>query len=197
MKQQPEHFESNQHTLHQAPKTLIPNVLAQLGLEGKSKNVDQSLASLPKNLQAEDWQTRLVALEARNHQGGPVPIEQLLLALHDEDVSVRAVAVRLLGKRDDSVAMTGLEEALHDSDWHVRETAVFALGEHVSPPAHLLILAQNDEDSAVRKAATSMLQDMQTESFTVRSLSPDEILRTQPNTRFSKAYDYRNSLLRY
>ncbi len=197
MKQPPEQFESNEQRLHQAPKTLIPNVLAQLGLEGKRKNVDGSLASVMKSLQAENWHTRLAALEVLNHQGRSVPIEPLLLALHDEDASVRASAVRLLGQRDDSVAMTGLEEALRDSDWHVRETAVFALGQHASPPIHLLVLAQNDEDNAVQKAATSILRDIQTESYIVRSLSPDEVLQTPFNTRFSKVYDYTNGLLRH
>ena len=48
MKQEPEQFEPNQQTPHQAPQMLIPNVLAQLGLEGKRKNVDHSLASLKK-----------------------------------------------------------------------------------------------------------------------------------------------------
>ena len=197
MKQQPEQFESNEQLLHQAPKTLIPNVMAQLGLEGKRNLVDNSLSSLTISLQSEHWQTRLAALEALNRQGKLIPVEPLLLALHDKDASVRAIAVRLLGQRDDSVAMTGLEEALHDPDWHVRETAVFALGQHPSPPINLLLLTQNDEDSAVRKAATSMLQDMQTESFTVRSLSPDEVLQAQSSTRFSKVYDYTNILLRY
>lgn len=183
--------------LHQAPKALIPDVLGHLGLEGKRKIVDRSLASIKKSLQAENWHTRLAALEALDQQNGDVPIEPLLFTLHDADASVRAVAVRLLGQRDESVAMTGLEEALRDPDWHVRETAVFALGQHVSPPIDLLVFAQNDEDSAVRKAATSILQDIQTESYTVRSLSPDKVQQTQSNPHFSKVYDYTNRLLRH
>ena len=69
MKQQPEQFESNEQLLHQAPKTLIPNVMAQLGLEGKRNLVDNSLSSLTISLQSEHWQTRLAALEALNRQG--------------------------------------------------------------------------------------------------------------------------------
>ena len=49
------------------------------------------------------------------------------------------------------------------------------------------MLAQNDEDSAVREAAKSVLQDVQAESFTIRSLSPNEVLRSQSNTHFAKS----------
>ncbi len=136
-------------------------------------------------------------LAALHQQDGPVPIELLLQALHDEDASVRAVAVRLLGERDDNAAMTALETALDDSDCHVRETAVFALGQLISPPVDLLIQAQHDEDSVVREAATSVLLDIQTESFTIRSLPPNEVLPARSHTHFAKVFDYTNKILQW
>lgn len=195
MKQHPEHFESDKQQMHRAPETLIPNVLAQLGLESTYKNGAISSASLQKSLQANDWQTRLFALEAFHRQSESVPPELLVHLLHDEDASVRASAVRLLSKIDDSTAMSALETALHDPNWHVRETAVFALGQHISPPINLLLLAQNDEDSSVREAAAHVLREVQTEEFTMRSLTPDEVLQAQPNSRSHTTHGYMNNIL--
>ncbi len=192
MKQQPEQFESNKQTLHQVPETLIPNMLAQLGLEGTRKSANDSLASLIENLRVDDWQTRLIAVEALDRQTGPIPVEPLLRALHDEDASVRAVAVRMLGKLDNSDAMTGLEAALHDPDWHVRETAVFVLGQHISPPVEILTMAQHDEDIAVRRAATMMLQDIQIENTTMQPLPASATRHIHSHTLLSSISDYKN-----
>ena len=197
MKQQPEHFELHEQEIHSAPETLIPNVLTQLGLNVTRKHKESSSASLLTSVQANDWQTRLAALEALHHQNAPIPHELLFHALHDEDASVRASAVRSLGKRDDSIATAELETALHDPDWHVRETAVLVLGEQVSPPIHLLELAQNDKDSMVREAATSMLRDRQTEDFTIRSLAPDELLQARSTMHFSRVIGYKNTIVWY
>ncbi len=177
MRQQPEQFEPE----NRAPDTLIPNVMARLGLDASNNNTTPSLAETLHQLHTDDWQTRLAAVEALGRQHTQLPAETLLALLKDSDASVRATAVRVLGHTNDEKLLERLHVALHDPDWHVRETAVFVLGSSPYPPIELLDTAQSDEDNAVRDAATMMLQEIHGDQIVIQPLSVPGASKEQHN----------------
>ncbi|HTK06461.1 MAG TPA: HEAT repeat domain-containing protein [Ktedonobacteraceae bacterium] len=164
--------ENENHHFHmqdeQAPSSLMPALLARLGLDGSEQVPEPSLAALKIALSSPEWTVRIDAVQKLEHVRDEESFQLLLAALHDEDDSVRACAIRVLGRRSDSakhVALEQLETALHDSAWHVRETAVYALAV-LGDQTSLLALreALHDSDDAVRQAAQIAIQRLQHEA---------------------------------
>lgn len=126
-----------------APPSLLPSVLARLGLTGSRSGPATSLEALQAALSSPEWTTRVAALHELAGLHDPTSLALLFPALRDEDPSVRATAVRVLGTRGnlaDPATFAHLETALHDSDWHVRATALRALnmeGTSLDPTSHL------------------------------------------------------------
>lgn len=146
----------------QAPATLLPSILHQLGLanEPVAESSEIAVDDVVMNLRSEDWQTRIAAVRTLGKLGEHVPVELLNGALEDEDSSVRAAAVHVLGCAGKRAPLPRLVTALHDTDWHVRETAVLVLSNwRQDVPAEELNSALYDEDGLVRQAAQFALHD--------------------------------------
>jgi len=142
----------------QAPTTLLPNVLHQLGLTLEPYPVEVSseiaVDDIVANLKDEDWRLRIAAVRKLASFGERVPVELLDAALEDEDSSVRAAAVHVLGCAGKRAPLPRLMAALHDADWHVRETAIYVLGDgRQGIPRAELAHALHDVDALVRQAA--------------------------------------------
>jgi WD40 repeat protein len=157
----------NEHENHhfEAPPSLMPTLLARLGLTGSEQAPVTSLAGLKTALNSPEWTVRIDAVQKLEHVKDPDAFRLLLTALHDEDGSVRACAIRVLGTRNDPLkyfALEQLETALHDSEWHVRETAIYALAE-LGDQTSLFVLRDvlNDTDDAVHAAAHAAIQHLQ------------------------------------
>ncbi|GAC1366939.1 MAG: hypothetical protein NVSMB44_31800 [Ktedonobacteraceae bacterium] len=142
----------------QAPPTLFPNVLHQLGLSTgpaiTERPVETAVDDVVLNLQSYDWQMRIAAVRTLGKLGEHIPVELLEGALEDEDSSVRAAAVAVLGNAGTRTSVPHLVQALHDGDWHVRETAILALSNwRQDVPTAELNQALYDVDGSVRQAA--------------------------------------------
>jgi|GEM_PF-3716230 len=183
-------FSEQPMPIEQAPASLMPALLALLGLDGSAPTspTDPSVSALRKALADPDWATRAAAVEQLEDLGDWVSFDLLLSALHDEDEMVRAVAVRVLGKRGDPADRSiraHLEEALHDPAWHVRETAIYALSE-LGASASILALSEalRDDDDDVRRAAMHAIDqlhhDAATEPTLNESLESDQDMLSEP-----------------
>src|SRR6266700_2943893 len=75
------------------PGTLLPAVLARLGLNHAPFSGEPSIEELVTALNDPAWQVRTAAIQALGSLDEHVPIEPLLAALDDEDPSVRAAAI--------------------------------------------------------------------------------------------------------
>ena len=183
-------FSEQPMPIEQAPASLMPALLALLGLDGSAPTspTDPSVSALRKALADPDWATRAAAVEQLEDLGDWVSFDLLLSALHDKDEMVRAVAVRVLGKRGDPADRSiraHLEEALHDPAWHVRETAIYALSE-LGASASILALSEalRDDDDDVRRAAMHAIDqlhhDAATEPTLNESLESDQDMLSEP-----------------
>jgi len=166
----------DQHT-QQAPLSLVPMLLAQLGLDQPRRVPDTSLEGLRKALQDPAWMVRAATVQVLAEMEDRESFALLLSALLDEDASVQACAVCILGKRGDrkdQAMIEQLETALRDPTWHVRESAVYALGA-MNAFASIVKLREvlNDSDAEVRRAATQVIERLQ-------SLAPEENPATMP-----------------
>src|SRR5260370_3448530 len=75
----------------QAPASLLPTILASLGLEGSGAQASQSPASVTDALQSEQWQERLRAV--RLLAGSRASLEPLASAVPDPARPARAPVV--------------------------------------------------------------------------------------------------------
>ncbi len=152
----------------QAPPSLVPTLLARLGLDEPSSVPDISLEGLRKALATPDWTVRTGAVQSLANLSDRESFDLLLSALHDEDVSVRSAAVRVLGQRGDPadrVVIERLEAALRDPAWHVRETAVYALGTmNASVSISVLREFLHDSDDEVRLAAMQVIERFESDA---------------------------------
>lgn len=152
----------------QAPSSLMPAVLARLGLDEPRATLAPSPETLRAALADPDWTVRAAAVQQLADLNDQASFALLLDALRDEDGAVRAGVVRVLGQRgdpEDAITREHLEMAVHDPDWHVRETAVYALdklGARVS--ISTLREAVRDNDDEVRRAAMQAIQHLQAEA---------------------------------
>ncbi len=159
------HFHAQDAHLEQAPSSLMPTLLARLGLNGSEPVPETSLAVLRTALNSPEWTVRINAVQELEHVRDQEASRLLFIALNDEDGSVRACAIRVLGVRNDlskRVVLEQLEAALHDKEWHVRETAVNALAA-LDDQTSLAALrdALHDTDDAVQDAALQAIQHLQ------------------------------------
>ncbi len=148
----------------QAPPTLLPRVLDQLGLtlEAHAVEVPSEIVvdDLIEDLQNDNWQMRIAAVRRLGKLGERAPVSLLEAALDDEDSSVRAAVVQVLGCMGKRAPLPRLVAALHDADWHVREVAVCVLGSWKQDiPGTELTSALYDVDASVRQAARLVLHD--------------------------------------
>jgi len=110
-------------------------------------------------LQDKDPKVRRAAISKLDRIKATLPVEPLLVALHDTDSQVRFTAHRLLLTRvTDAQAVSPLLIALQDPDTNVRRGAVEALGQigdiwAVDP----LLTVLQDPDPNVRKGAVQAL----------------------------------------
>src|SRR5579859_2522976 len=96
-------FQSPDENTLQAPHSLVPQLLARLGLDESPRVLDSSPESLGKAVSHPVWTVRATAIEALANLSDQQSLEWLLAALHDDDdESVRACAARVLGKRGDA-----------------------------------------------------------------------------------------------
>jgi len=141
-----------------APDSLLPAVLARLGLGSSRLSGKAPLEALLRALHDPEWQVRVAALHALGALDEEAPLEALVARLHDEAWQVRNAAVQVLGELRARTPLEPLAESLHDEAWQVRTAAVQALGELAERvPFELLIVDLNDEDTSVRVAATQAL----------------------------------------
>src|SRR6266568_481958 len=132
------------------PGTLLPTVLARLGLNHAPFSGEPSIEELVTALNDPAWQVRTAAIQALGSLDEHVPIEPFVAALDDEDLSVRAAAIWAIGGLDEQAPVDRLLAALHDSEWLVREMAAMTLGtlgERV--PAEPLLTALRDTNQVV------------------------------------------------
>lgn len=165
-------FEDSQKT--QAPPSLMPAVLARLGLSEPRPALAPSPDMLKAALTDQDWTVRASAVQELANLRDQASFVLLLTALRDEDSAVRASAVRVLGQRgdpDDAVTRQHLEAAVRDPDWHVRETAIYAL-DRLGARASISALreAVRDNDDEVRRAAMQAIQHLQAEASEAEEL---------------------------
>lgn len=183
-------FSEQPASIEQAPASLVPALLARLGLDNSAPTplADPSVSALRKALADPDWATRAAAVEQLEDLDDWVSFDLLLSALRDEDEMVRAVAVRVLGKRGDQADRSlraRLEETLHDPAWHVRETAIYALRELDASQSILALSdALRDDDDDVRRAAMHAIDqlhhDATTEPTSNKSLESDQDTLSEP-----------------
>ncbi len=140
-----------------APSSVIPNVLARLGLRGLDVLPEKSLDQPGDALHSGAWYVRAAAVRALMSLGKQAPIEPLVEALKDKDETVRALAVRALGGLEERAPVEQLVVALADDAWIVREAAVLALGE-LGERAEPLVKVLDDEDVSVRTAVAWVFQ---------------------------------------
>jgi len=162
------------------PGTLLPTVLARLGLNNAPFSAEPSIGELVTALNDPAWQVRTAAIQALGSLDEPVPIEPLVAALDDEDLSVRAAAIWAIGSLDEQAPVDRLLTALHDSEWLVREMAAMTLGtlgERV--PAEPLLTALRDTNPFVSRAAALALAQTHPE---VVSLLAAQVAIQQPAT---------------
>src|SRR5260370_11909292 len=152
----------------QAPPSLMPALLARLGLDGSEQASPTSLAELRMALAHPMWTVRAKAVQDIERLSDADSWQLLLTVLEDEDPSVRASAVCVLGARGDRTDQSvyaRLLETLRDPEWHVRETAVYALGALGGSTALLTVRdSLYDNDDTVRRAALLVIQRLQREA---------------------------------
>ncbi len=98
---------------------------------------------------------------------GASAAEALTKALSDLDVGVRLASIEGLAKAGDSQALS--KAAKQDKDPKVRAAAVQAFARVKNPPTDSLLLALNDPDSGVKRAAAEVLGGL-TDKTAVRPL---------------------------
>ena len=149
----------------QAPPTLLPNVLASLGLGEPAITVNASLDQVLNGLRSPEYRIRIATLRALRAPATRAPLELIIAALDDENAFVRAAAVQLLGKFGNQMSVDRLISTLHDRSWYVRAMAVITLGNlHERPLSSILAPALNDEDPSVREIAQQIMSRQPTQA---------------------------------
>ncbi len=78
-------YQSPGESAPQAPHSLVPQLLARLGLDASSRALDASPESLGKAIFHPVWTVRAAAAEALANRSDQQSLKWLLSALHDED----------------------------------------------------------------------------------------------------------------
>ncbi len=145
----------------QAPASLLPAVLAHLGLE--SAYVEPSPDDLLKVLRDEAWQVRIRAVRMFGVQAKAtgLALEPLIVALHDPIWQVRAMAVLALAEQGARMPLEPVADALNDEESAVRAVAARALGlSGERAPLEVLVTATTDPAWLVREAVLLALGEL-------------------------------------
>ncbi len=149
-----------------APDSLIPNVLARLGLGKVSVSSDTPIEPLIADLRNPQWHVRMVAVKKLGMLGEKAPVDLLTAALDDENESVRVASVQALGALGERASVEPLLAALQDKQRMVRAAAaqaLGALGERAS--VEQLAIALKDEDESVRMAAAQAMETLREQAL--------------------------------
>ncbi len=165
---------SRNRSLHEvrAPATLLPGVLARLGLPSSATDQPDPVMQEKATMTSPSWYIRAAAVRALEKHDNQATLDLLLAALEDEHESVRAVAVHALGKTGSRVPIECLLNALEDPSWQVREMAALALAKFGTHALSALVQARHDPSSPVRDAAQTALQS--TEQAAQLALSQED-----------------------
>lgn len=140
----------------QPPASLLPDILAQLGLSNAppGRTMSQHLTALSNANTL--WQERVQALQALAEFGAQVPPERIAACLKDKHKAVRMAAVHTLGKlaKQRAVPAEYFTAAWRDSHGEVRATVLQVMATlDTRELTKLLLVALKDEDKIVRTAA--------------------------------------------
>jgi HEAT repeats len=108
------------------PVTPLPTPTPE-GLQAPSLPEQSGDASLPEMLEAEDEETRALAVVGLAAMGGEQAIAALRKALKDKEAWIRETAVEALADIGGEQAVQGLQQALRDENEDVRRAAQEAL----------------------------------------------------------------------
>lgn len=141
-----------------APGSLLPTVLARLGLDHAYFSSETSIEELVIALSDPAWQRRAAAARMLAERSEGASMGPLLVALHDSVWQVRTTVIQALGALDQSVPIEPLLAALDDEDPSVRAAAVWAIGRlGEQAPLDRLLAALHDSEWLVREMAAMML----------------------------------------
>lgn len=99
--------------------------------------------------------------------GAAAQADDPLAGLESSDPAARARAARTAGDQGLAAAAEALQRLLSDAEWEVRAAAARALGRlrHVAAKRDLMVLAQTDPSTAVRRAAAEAVKQLDPQGF--------------------------------
>ena len=142
-----------------ASRSLIPKVLAHLGLESEGVSPHTSIEALTLLLRHDLWQVRLSAIRRLRLLAEPKTDELLELALEDENEFVRMMAAQALEGRSRSVPLlqskTGRVQNTSFSTDQKRETAKF-IPTATKVPVEIFCSYAHQDEPHLRKLETHL-----------------------------------------
>lgn len=113
------------------------------------------------DIETQNTEARLQAIERHAARGGPQAVAPLIKALEDNDFQIRKLAALALGEIGDMRAIEPLINALADFSFYVRSAVVEALGKR--PDTHSvmpLFIAMGDKHTEVGEQAARSLENL-------------------------------------